>query len=103
MMPTQRRKSARKISDAGACCVFGIIQHSEKLDLRLSAVSNKSFKKDLFLNTRHFDGGLFPLPPPEGFPVVLGQFGFFPPPPDEPEFPFAILITSFISSKKIYR
>jgi hypothetical protein len=29
-------------------------------------------------------GGLFPLPPPEGFPVVLGAFTGF-------EFPFAIV------------
>lgn len=24
-----------------------------------------------------FDGGLFPLPPPEGLPVLEGQFGLF--------------------------
>lgn len=39
----------------------------------------------------HFAGGLFPRPPPDGFPVVLGAFGGRPPPlvpfppPDPPE------------------
>src|SRR3954471_16272957 len=38
---------------------------------------------------RHYFGGLFPLPPPEGFPVVLGPFGGAPPPfaPPPPPFP----------------
>lgn len=32
-------------------------------------------KTILFLNIYFPFGGLFPLPPPEGFPVVLGAFG----------------------------
>lgn len=32
----------------------------------------------------HFEGGLFPRPPPDLFPVVLGPFGGLPPPPPLP-------------------
>ena len=34
-----------------------------------------------------FDGGLFPLPPPDGLPVLLGQFGL---PPFPPLLPFPL-------------
>lgn len=29
----------------------------------------------LFNDEHYFLGGLFPLPPPDGLPVLLGQFG----------------------------
>lgn len=36
------------------------------------------------LSPRYPFGGLFPRPPPEGLPVVLGPFGGRPPPPPPP-------------------
>jgi hypothetical protein len=39
----------------------------------------------------YFEGGLFPLPPPDGFPVVLGPFGGLTP-------DFAILIPFYLTN-----
>lgn len=45
----------------------------------------------LALCESYLDGGLFPRPPPEGLPVVLGPFGGRPRPPPLPPPPEAFL------------
>jgi len=42
-------------------------------------------------------GGLLPRPPPEGLPVLLGQFGLVP----EPLFPFPVFDIVYSFSVKI--
>ena len=41
-------------------------------------------------------GGLLPRPPPDGLPVVLGQFGFEPPLLPPPPFPPLAMFGSFL-------